>query len=106
DGTLRHRVDLPAGSTVTEISGSADESLLFFSTTSFTDPGTLWSHDVESGVTSLVQRTEVSLLAQDLVTEQVFVDSLDGTKIPVFLVHRADTTPTGDVPVLLTGYGG
>ncbi|HET7571235.1 MAG TPA: prolyl oligopeptidase family serine peptidase [Gaiellaceae bacterium] len=106
DGALLHRVDVPAGSTVPQISGSADDPLLFFSTTSFTDPGTLWSHDVETGVTSLVRRTEAPLPAQETVTEQVFVDSLDGTKIPVFLVRRADVTPTGEVPVLLTGYGG
>ncbi|MDP8930044.1 MAG: prolyl oligopeptidase family serine peptidase, partial [Actinomycetota bacterium] len=35
-----------------------------------------------------------------------FVDSPDGTKVPMFLVHREDVTPTGDVPALLWGYGG
>ncbi|MBV9368951.1 MAG: S9 family peptidase, partial [Frankiales bacterium] len=44
--------------------------------------------------------------ATSFVTEQVFVASADGTPVPVFLVHRDDVKPSGDVPVLLYGYGG
>ena len=32
--------------------------------------------------------------------------SLDGTEIGLFLVHRADLTPSSDTPTILTGYGG
>jgi prolyl oligopeptidase len=42
----------------------------------------------------------------DFITEQVFVTADDGTRVPLFLSHRRDTTPTGDVPTLLYGYGG
>ena len=36
----------------------------------------------------------------DYVTEQVFVTSDDGTRVPLFLTHRRDVAPTGDVPDL------
>ncbi|MGH2500432.1 MAG: prolyl oligopeptidase family serine peptidase, partial [Candidatus Limnocylindria bacterium] len=50
--------------------------------------------------------TPAGLDAGALVTEQVSARSRDGTDIPIFLVHRRDLRPTGDVPTVLTGYGG
>jgi prolyl oligopeptidase len=38
--------------------------------------------------------------------EQAFYASKDGTKIPMFLVHRADAPKDGSTPFLLYGYGG
>ena len=42
--------------------------------------------------------------ASNMVVEQHFATSPDGTKIPYFLVHRMDVT--GPVPVLMHAYGG
>ena len=42
--------------------------------------------------------------ASNMVVEQHFATSPDGTKIPYFLVHRKDVT--GPVPVLMHAYGG
>ena len=39
-------------------------------------------------------------------TEQAFVESADGTRIPLFLTHGRDVEPDGAVPTLLYGYGG
>ncbi|MEM9293147.1 MAG: prolyl oligopeptidase family serine peptidase [Acidobacteriota bacterium] len=43
---------------------------------------------------------------RDLVTEQVAYTSADGTEVLLFLVRRRDLQPTGDIPTMLTGYGG
>jgi prolyl oligopeptidase len=42
----------------------------------------------------------------DYVSEQVFVTSDDGTRVPLFLTRRRDATPNGNMPTLLYGYGG
>jgi prolyl oligopeptidase len=106
DGADVSEIGLPGIVTVTETSGETDEPLMHFATTSFTDAGSLWSHDLSTGRTSPVPTGRSPINVEQMVTEQVFVDSVDGTPIPVFLVHRHDVTPTGDVPVLLYGYGG
>ena len=86
--------------------GRAERDLMHFQTTSFTDSGSLWSHDLATGETRLVRGPAAGIDPALFATEQVFVPSDDGTKIPMFLVRRKDVTPTGDVPVILYGYGG
>ena len=78
-------------------------------THSFTDPGSVWRQDLAAGGEGgavPVRRTRLAVDLGDLVSEQVFVTSEDGTRVPVFLTRRADVTPTGDVPALIYGYGG
>ncbi|HMC68739.1 MAG TPA: prolyl oligopeptidase family serine peptidase, partial [Mycobacteriales bacterium] len=106
DGNPVGDIELPGIVTITETSGDSDEPLMHFATTSFTDSGSLWSHDLSSGRTTQIPTGRSAVDVDALVTEQVFVASGDGTRVPVFLVHRRDVTPTGDVPVLLYGYGG
>ena len=106
DGTAGADIALPGIVTVTETSGDSDEPVMHFATTSFTDSGSMWSHDLTTGRTTQIPTRRSALRADELVTEQVFVPSDDGTRIPVFLVRRRDVVPTGDVPVLLYGYGG
>jgi prolyl oligopeptidase len=106
DGAPEAEVELPGIVTVTEMSGRPERDVVHLAVTSFTDSGSLWAYDLGSGS---IRRTFAPTAAIDtasFVTEQAFVTSADGTQVPVFLVHRSDVTPTGDVPALLYGYGG
>ncbi|MDX1660113.1 MAG: prolyl oligopeptidase family serine peptidase, partial [Nitriliruptorales bacterium] len=70
----------------------------------FTAPIRILRHDLEDHTT--VEAFPPGLAApDDLVTEQVFVEH-DGVRVPLFLIHRDDVDPTGDVPTVLWGYGG
>ncbi|MGO9884674.1 MAG: prolyl oligopeptidase family serine peptidase, partial [Solirubrobacteraceae bacterium] len=86
--------------------GRPDSMKVHFVVTSFTDSGSLWEHDLESGETRLVRRPAAWVGPQALASEQVFVTADDGASIPLFLTRRRDVDPNGDVPVLLYGYGG
>jgi prolyl oligopeptidase len=86
--------------------GRPESAELHFVVTSFTDSGSLWVHDLDSGETRLVRPPTARVDPQALVSEQVFVTADDGASIPLFLTRRRDVDPNGDVPVLLYGYGG
>lgn len=86
--------------------GRPDSTKVRFVVTSFTDSGSLWEHDLESGETRLLRPAAARVDPQALVSEQVFVTADDGASIPLFLTRRRDVDPNGDVPVLLYGYGG
>jgi prolyl oligopeptidase len=88
------------------IEGRADSPLVYFGLFSFIDPGSLWSHDVGTGETRLLQGPAAPIDAGALVSEQVFVTAGDGAAVPLFLTRRRDVAPTGEAPALLVGYGG
>ncbi|NNM96940.1 MAG: S9 family peptidase [Candidatus Dormibacteraeota bacterium] len=106
DGRRVGEISLPGMVTVTGLSGSRDSQVMHFSVSSFTESTSIWSHDLESGETVLVQGPQARIDPDLTLTEQVYVSSEDGTRIPVFLTHRRDLTKNGEVPVLLYGYGG
>ena len=88
------------------ISGRAGLGVIHFATTSFTDSGSVWSHDLGSGETMLVHPPGAPFDADDYVTERGYATSADGTRVPFFCTHRRDLSRDGELPVLVYGYGG
>jgi prolyl oligopeptidase len=88
------------------ITGRASSDVMHFSVTTFTDPGSIWSHQLPTGRTELASRAAVPLDQDSYLTEQVFAESPDGTRVPVFLTRRRDLQPDGQAPALLYAYGG
>jgi prolyl oligopeptidase len=88
------------------ITGRARSDVLHFGTTTFTDPGSIWSHRLSTGQTELVERAPAAIDPDAYVTERVFAGSEDGTRVPMFLTRRRDLSPDGQAPALLHAYGG
>ena len=105
DGTERGVIELPGLGTA-GVQGAPDQQALYVSFTSFSDPGSIWEYDLESATRRHVWSPESGIDPAEFTTEQSFVTSHDGVQVPVFLTRRVDVDPTGEVPVLLTGYGG
>jgi prolyl oligopeptidase len=98
-------VELPAHVTVTELSGG-DGPVLHFGLWSFTDPASVWACDVTTGQVSRIRDAALPIDEGSIVVSRASATSADGTEVPMFLVHRRDVEPNGDVPALLYGYGG
>ena len=78
---------------------------LWFSYTDYATPTLVYHHSLETGETT-TWATPPGWERQDAITtEQVFVESRDGTRVPLFLVHSG-RQGSGPRPVVLTGYGG
>ena len=105
DGQLRHEVALPSVGSVT-FTGDKHGEECFYTFTSFTVPGTVYRYDIALNQSTPYAQPAVRFRQQDYVTEQVFFQSKDGTRIPMFLTYRKGLEKNGDNPVYLYGYGG
>ena len=99
-------VSLVAGLSGRSVEGRSDSPTILYQVVSFVQSGAVWSHDLDSGDSRLVSPSAARFDADGYVTEQVFVTSGDGTRVPVFLTRRAEQQPDGQARVLLYGYGG
>lgn len=105
-GQLLNELELPGIGTLSGLSSKEKSSEVFYSFTSFNVPTEVYRYDTESNESELVFRPEVDFDVDNYVTEQIFYESKDGTKIPMFLVHKKGLELDGKRPTLLYGYGG
>lgn len=107
-GERRTTFDLDIGSIV-GYSGKKKDDEIFYQFMSFLTPGVIYSCDLtEEKLNPKVFRA-IKVKGFDSTkfeTEQVFYPSKDGTKIPMFIVHKKGIKMNGNQPVLLYGYGG
>jgi prolyl oligopeptidase len=106
DGKLVREVELPGIGSVFGFGGELDDPETFYTFTSFTVPSSIYRYDVASGESSLWKQADVPIDLAPYTTEQVFYESKDGTRVPMFLTYRKDLEKNGDQPTLLYGYGG
>jgi prolyl oligopeptidase len=105
DGQHLGQVSLPSlGSAAIYGRWGDDEGILQFS--SLTTPYSLFRYSASAGKRELWYRDSVPFASERFETEQVWYTSKDGTRVPMFLVHRKGLKPNGQLPTLLHGYGG
>lgn len=100
-GKYLYSIPLPGKGTAS-IEGS--EEALFYSYTDFYNPIQIYRHDVNTRTTESLHLPVAA--SCEIVTEQVWYTSKDGTRVPMFLTHRKDVALAENTPVLLYGYGG
>jgi prolyl oligopeptidase len=105
-GTPVREVALPGIGTAGGFGGHHDRTETFYSFVSFTAPATIFRFDVVTGQSELFRQARVPADLSNYETKQVFYTSRDGTRVPMFLVHRKGLVPDGRNPTLLYGYGG
>jgi prolyl oligopeptidase len=106
DGVLDHEVKLPGIGTVSAFSGKKEDPIAFFSYTSFNTPGEIYKYDFITKQATLHFRPEVKFNPDDFEVKQEFYTSKDGTKVPMFIVHKKGLELNGKNPALLYAYGG
>ncbi|MFS8778627.1 prolyl oligopeptidase family serine peptidase [Synechococcus sp. W70.1] len=106
DGTYLGEIPLPGLGSASGFGGKRYDTETFYTFTSFTTPPTIYRYDFTTGRSTLFRQPQVDFDPQAYEVQQVFYPSKDGTRIPMFLVHRRGLARTGDQPTLLYGYGG
>ncbi|GGX68685.1 peptidase [Litorimonas cladophorae] len=100
------KLDFPANGTVAIGATNDKEDVAFVSTESFLTPDTLWTYNTATEKKAKAKSLPDWFDASNMVSEQFFATSKDGTKVPYFVVRAKDTQMDGTNPTLLYGYGG
>ncbi|MEA5552731.1 prolyl oligopeptidase family serine peptidase [Anabaena cylindrica UHCC 0172] len=105
-GKFIREVELPGLGSVGGFGGKRHDTETFYSFTSFTTPGTIYRYDIKTGKSEVFRQPKVDFNADEYETEQVFYQSKDGTRLPMFVTHKKGIKLDGNNPTYLYGYGG
>lgn len=105
-GKPEKTIELPDLGTAYGFSGRKEDTVLYYTFTSFTYPSTIFEYNIKTGKSREYERPDIDFDPEQYDTKQVFYSSKDGTRIPMFIVHKKGIKLTGQNPTYLYAYGG
>lgn len=106
EGELLKEIDLPEAGITSGVSGRNGQNNAYYTFSSYISPTKIFRIELQELQTDLYFEPKTKFQTEKYVTKQVFYESKDGTKVPMFISHRADLVLNGENPCLLYGYGG
>jgi prolyl oligopeptidase len=107
EGKRLSDVALPAIGTVFGSGGKWDRDEAFYGFQSFMFAPAIYRYDLKDGSTSQWAKVEApSIDPSAYEVQQEWYQSKDGTRVPMFVVHKKGLQKNGHNPTLLTAYGG
>jgi prolyl oligopeptidase len=106
-GNLKKEIELPGIGTASTSGCKANESVIAYTYVSFTEPGKIKFYDLKNQQQQdWGAKPNYKFDPTQFETKQVFYTSKDGTKVPMFIMHKKGIKLDGNNPTLLYGYGG
>lgn len=99
------KIDLPKNGSLDFLSADYKSAHFFIGFSSFNQPLTYY-YGEEDKIITVAKVSPSFFNHQDIIVEQKFVPSLDGTNIPYFLAYKKGIKFDGSNPTILYGYGG
>jgi prolyl oligopeptidase len=106
DGKPIDEIKLPTLGKVAGVQGEATGEEAFIEFQSYAVPPTILRYEVASKETSEWAKVKAPIDSNQYDVKQVWFNSKDGTRVPMFIVSKKGLTLNGKNPTLLTGYGG
>lgn len=106
DGKGPRNLELPSLGSAAVATGRWEDKEFFYDFEGFSSPATIYRYDAAKGKSEVWWQPNVPLDAKNLETEQVWYESKDKTRVPMFLYHKKGLKRDGSNPVYLTAYGG
>jgi prolyl oligopeptidase len=105
-GDFIREVEFPGIGSATGFGGKRGDTDTFYSFSSFATPPSIYRYNIITGKSDLFRQAEVKFKPADYEVKQVFYESKDGTRVPMFIAHKKGIKLNGSNPTLLYGYGG
>jgi prolyl oligopeptidase len=107
DGKLENEIPMPGVGSAGGFGGRNDDKFTFYSFTSFNYPPTIFKYDIATKKSTVFRTVEIpGFKAADYQVKQVFYNSKDGTRVPMFITYKKGLKLDGSNPTILYGYGG
>ncbi|MEW6197256.1 MAG: prolyl oligopeptidase family serine peptidase [Planctomycetota bacterium] len=105
-GRPLRELELPGLGSAGGFGGKRTDTETFYNFTSFSVPNTIYRYDLTTGQSAVFRQPKVDFDPGRYETKQIFYNSKDGTRIPMFITHKTGLRLDGNNPTLLYGYGG
>ena len=105
-GAHIREIALPTLGSLAGLSARADDPEVFFGFTSFLFPATPYRLWLPDGQPEALDAPSPDFDPGSYETVQVFAESKDGTRVPMFLTYKRGLSLNGENAALLYGYGG
>jgi len=105
-GKFIREVKYPTIGTASGFYGRRNDTETFYIFTSFAVPPTIYRYNLATGISEVFRQPSVKFDPKEIEVKQVFYRSKDGTRVPMFIVHKKGIRLDGNNPTLLYGYGG
>jgi prolyl oligopeptidase len=106
DGRFVREVEFPGIGSASGFGGRRTDTETFYTFSSFATPPSIYRYDLLTGQSALFRQAKVKFQPEDYEVKQVFYQSKDGTRVPMFIAHKKGIQLDGSNPTLLYGYGG
>lgn len=105
-GKFTREVSFPGIGSASGFGGRRNHDETFYSFSSFNRPPSTYRYDLKTGESELLRAAKVDFNPDDYEVKQVFYNSKDGTRVPMFIAHKKGLELNGSNPTLLYAYGG
>lgn len=105
-GKQLREIKLPGFGSASSLDGKKEDKTLYYSFTNYKIPSTIYAFDVEAGESSVYRKSGAKFDSNEYVSDQVFYQSKDGTRIPMIITYKKGIQLSGKNPTILYGYGG
>jgi prolyl oligopeptidase len=106
EGQLIREIQLPGIGSAGGFGARKEDGEFFYSFSSFNYPPTIFRYNIKTGKSLAFRKSEAQFNPVDYEVKQVFFNSKDGTRVPMFISHKKGLKLDGSNPTLLYGYGG
>ena len=106
DGKQIGTITYPTLGSASEVRGREDSNHSFYTFESFNIPPVVYHYDVATGKTEVFAKPKVPFKSDDYEVKQVFYNSKDGTRVPMFISSKRGLKRDGSAPTLMFAYGG
>jgi prolyl oligopeptidase len=105
-GILEKDIQLPGICKLSAFNSDKTYNFATYSIVQYTGPEQSYFLDATNWTSKLIFKPNCKFDSDKYITKQVFYESKDGTKVPMFITHKKDLVINEQTPCFVFGYGG